>query len=126
MTDIIVNKEQEAAAAFAGYTQSVAFSLTLSRNMIEVLAAIRDRGPLFHSTGPLSRSASSHFVPVGHSLMRRGLVYHVQSQGRLTDAMEQSGIYGWHLSEAGKKVCEMLVIAGLIDAQKPKAKRRAA
>lgn len=127
MSKLVQTKEAEARAAFAGYTQSVAFSMTLSRNMIEVLCAIRDGYPNdYTGDSKLSRSASGRFVGVGHSLMRRGLVYHIPWNGPLTPELQRSGNYGWKLSEAGAKTCELLVVAGLIDAPAAKPRTRAA
>lgn len=115
------HKESEARAAFAGYTQSVAFQMSLSRGMIEMLWAVRDfGGKAFHSDGGehiFTGRNSRHFITYGSALSRRGLVYHVPFPQRSTQADIDSGRYGWHLSEAGVAVCQLLVIAGLIAPQ---------
>lgn len=93
---------------FAGYVQSTAFSISLSRNMVEYLddAVQRsDRGSRVRCNMGIYRS-----------LERRGLVsWHRDSEGRAN---------GMYVTEAGYALHELLRIAGLVE--KRHAKQQAA
>lgn len=116
--------DKQVNARFADYVQSIAFNLTLSRSMIEALGlmwhhgALRDmenwKEPKFGN-----KYISSHTVPIGRALERRGLrewlPYDAKSKGTI-----------WKLTEAGEKVCELLVVAGMLEARSPSRVRRAA
>mgnify|MGYP000907586947 CR=1 FL=1 len=99
-------------ARFASYVTQVAFTLSVSRNMVFVLDAIA-RGNL---AGANMRSAGmiDTAVPSMRRLQERGLVH----------ATDPNWPGRCQLTEAGKHVHALLVIAGL--ATKPVANEAAA
>lgn len=121
------NKLEEARRAFAGHVQSVAFHMTLSRNMIEVLHMLRDLGeiPWRRYDDPERSRINSHSVPLLRALSARGLVWHDFFHGTMAEADEAG--HQWHkLTRAGELMCELLVEANLIPvALADKQKRRA-
>ena len=132
---LVKRKEAEAQTAFAGYVQSVAFHMTLSRNMIDLLCVVRDWGHgteiwndsrgFHHMKHPLSTGhVSSHSVPLMDALKRRGLVYHNpfnKGMGR------EPAHWRWFvLTRAGELTCQLLVEANLIPAKMEKRPRRRA
>src|SRR6185369_14371535 len=78
----MVNKEDEAKRLFSGHVQSIAFNLTLSRNMIEALQAARDWGfpnigggrPSPWNTLGRSTNGACQFYKMMEGLLRRGLI----------------------------------------------------
>ena len=111
---------------FSAYVQSVAFHMTLSRNMIEALGLIRDCGTIAH--GEATPRVSSYSVPIARSLAHRGLVEHwtsvfPQHQGKgLADKIP----WVYRLTRAGELTCELLVEAELLHKPQRKSKRKAA
>lgn len=114
-----LDREAGARAAFSNYVQSVAFNLTLSKQMIAGLQMIRDYwvdaehlptmgNPNYKSPRIL---AVSHTYNIVHSLTRRGLIYNVPRQKPI-ESMDNH--QSWRLTSAGKLVCELLVEAGLM------------
>lgn len=126
---------------FADHVQSIAFHLTLSRRMIEALGLlyhygrIRDCENKFIHNKPerweTPPSVDSHTVPIMSSLERRGLVIHNPMPKRdLTGDYHPVASIWKHksflLTEAGEKVCELLILAGLLNKRETKRKTRAA
>lgn len=101
--------EEESRKAFSSAVQSVAFSLTLSRRMVSMLRVIRDesldraRSFSAHVEAGITRDGSWHIIPLLRSLERRGLIYYSGPAGSPSC-----------LSDAGKAVCELLVLADMI------------
>ena len=120
---IDAKNRDEAQAAFAGYVQSVAFHMTLSRNMIDALRLVRDFGtPGGGDTGgQASRYVMGHSVPLVLALERRGLVWHDYIPFR--DAPRG---HRYHkLTKAGELMCDLLVEAGLMAAAERTSRRGA-
>ncbi len=90
---------------FAGYVQSTAFSVSLSRNMVLYLDdAVRTRDT---EGRRISKSVLALHMGIYHSLERRGLVaWHRDSEGRAN---------GMYVTEAGYAMHELLRIAGLVE-----------
>lgn len=114
------NKQATAKANFAGYVQSVAFTMTLSKNMVDMLEAVRDyqTGQKLYEQG--DGRIQTHTVPLLHSLSRRGLVWHDYV------SPAPAGHRYHKLTRAGELMCELLVEAGLIQALTEKVKRKRA
>lgn len=121
------NKQAESRAAFSGYVQSVAFNMTLSRNMVDGLANTRD---YWHNAIPMPTVGDPDYksprlyennrsVPLMKALERRGLVWHDYVPP--TEAPRNHRYY--KLTRAGELMCELLVEAGLIQAA-PKVERK--
>jgi hypothetical protein len=131
--------DQAAREKFAAFTQSVAFQISLSRRMIELLREARDYGfphndnfevgqkhrevvSIRHHRCEDRKDFVSHdLVTVVRSLERRGLIimddrpFHERAKGDR-----------WiRLSLAGEIMCELLVEAGLLMEQPVKRGRRA-
>lgn len=114
-------KREQANALFGAHVQSVAFHLTLSRQMIDTLEIIRDLDwskPMGGGQDAISRI--SRWVPAARSLERRGLIFHDWREGW----PKNHAIY--QLTTAGQLVCALCVEAGLMPAQQPQRKARAA
>lgn len=123
---------------FADHVQSIAFHLTLSRSMIEALGLLYHFGQIYDCESKLihhkperwepSRYVDSHTIPIMNALERRGLVVHNPPPPR---AERKMGYNLWRhrsflLTDAGEKVCELLVLAGLLNAKESKRGRSAA
>lgn len=130
---IAENKTAEARATFAGYVQSVAFNMTLSRNMVDMLGVVRDSqnagyasySQVFSDRGSRRSYVGGHSVPLFNSLMRRGLVIHNHWDGGVHNPSPK----GWRyheLTRAGELMCELLVEAGLLAPAEPAEKRKTA
>lgn len=125
-------KREEGRALFAGYVQSVAFNMTLSRNMVDMLGVVRDQqnaGHASYSEILTERDAkfrsdtgskygrdyvSGHSVPLFNSLIRRGLVIFNHWE---PGPERKSAPAGWRyheLTRAGELMCDLLVEAGLL------------
>lgn len=103
---------------FADYVTNVAFHLTLSKAMCSTLLAIDaeyKRKPLKKDewTGSLL-TGYSHFVPVVHTLIRRGLVNYTQSpRDEFGHINPNDGHKCYSLTEEGKLVLELIKRANL-------------
>lgn len=117
---ISIAKREQANAIFRDHVQSIAFHLTLSRRMIDCLAAIRECEPGLSSRWSEQMAQNGRFVPDAHALIRRGLVYHDWRQGWPKDHK----IY--NLTKAGELVCDLCVEAGLMAPRVEQKKRKAA
>jgi hypothetical protein len=97
---------------FSEHVTSTAFHLSLSKRMINVLAAIHqlsDKG-YRKVLAPSERVWSSHWVPTARSLSERGLVVH-------EDPSQQNppwSRYPYQLTKAGQLVLELLKEADLL------------
>lgn len=116
-------RHDQARALFSSYVQSVAFNMTLSRNMVDALWAVREFGSCHRdeAKATVAPYVSNHSAPLMKSLERRGLVWH----DWIKDA--PPGHFYFKLTKAGELMCALLVEAGLIAAAKPvaaKAQRR--
>lgn len=89
-------------AHFAHHVTRVAFNLTLSRRMVQVLHIARD------CDNQLALPMLVHGTCL--NLVKRGLI-----EFRMTKKVETAR---YHLTPAGTKVVELLVLAGLIPAEK--------
>ena len=127
------NKTAEARATFAGYVQSVAFNMTLSRNMVDMLGVVRDQqaagyasySKILDDRGTHRDWVGRHSVPLFNSLMRRGLVIynHWEAGPQRKPAPDD---WRYHeLTRAGELMCELLVEAGLLARLLVPAKRKA-
>ena len=121
---LAANKLAEARANFAGYVQSVAFSMTLSRNMVDGLYAIRELGCIGAAgeQGLVSHTVGRHFAPISGSLIRRGLVWH----DYLPPSKAEPGHRHFKLTRAGELMCELLVEAGLMAPAREQPRRESA
>lgn len=119
---LVAKKQEEARAAFASYTQAIAFNMTLSRPMVEMLGLLRDYTP-GDFIGDLKRSATpyinSNFVPVIKRLEARGLVWHDYIEPRIAP----KGHRYHKLTRAGELMCDLLIEAGLLAATAKKRER---
>lgn len=131
-----IDPEVQARNAFSAHVQSIAFNLTLSRRMIDLLRLVRDYGfPHFGHTYETKGTEAEWaewrtarnvltidggrmgqrdaFVTFMHSLERRGLV--------VTNPIEwekrEKGDPAFLLSRAGELVCDLLVEARLMPSQ---------
>lgn len=124
---------------FADHVQSIAFHLTLSRSMIETLGLLYHFGHVndvenkFIHDKPErwepSRYVDSHTVPIMNALERRGLVIHRPYKSKAFEERKPGDFWrhqSFLLTDAGEKVCELLVIAGLLVAKETKRGRSAA
>ena len=112
---------------FASYVQSVAFQMTLSRNMIEALGLIRDFQTIPHD-GSVTPRVDTYAAPSARSLKRRGLVEHWSD---VHPELEGPGWsekipFVWRLTRAGELTCELLVEADLLPVAKKQARRKVA
>ncbi|MGD9883384.1 MAG: hypothetical protein AB7F22_28930 [Reyranella sp.] len=109
MSDDIITrvKREKADNLFREHVQSVAFHLTLSRQMIDALQIVRDTDEWVGS-GALSGFA--RWVPATRAIERRGLIFHDWREGW----PKHHRIY--QLTKAGELVCELCVEAGLMPA----------
>lgn len=115
---IKLDREAGARECFSNYLQSIAFNLTLSKQMIAGLQMIRDYWvdavPMPSMGSPNYKSPRicqmSHTYTVVQSLTRRGLVYFIPHPKGDPLGNHQS----WKLTTAGNLVCELLVEAGLM------------
>jgi hypothetical protein len=100
------HRESEARAIFAAHVQSVAFQISLSRNMIEGLSLVR---------------SGSHFIEttVLSALHRRGLVW---IDAAACSSTAPPGHNYAKLTRPGELMCELLVEANLIPAADSKRK----
>jgi hypothetical protein len=130
----IYDGEIEARRAFAEHVQSVAFQISLSKRMIDMLREVRDHGfphlgtsftqaewqqsierrdavsLRHHRCSDRKDFVTRDFITVGRSLERRGLiVYNSKPYGD-----RKKGEKYIRLSLAGEIMCELLVTAGLI------------
>lgn len=129
---IAENKTAEARATFAGYVQSVAFNMTLSRNMVDMLGVVRDQqaagyasySAVLDERGTHRNWVGRHSVPLFNSLMRRGLVIFNHWDGGVKNPAPKDWRYH-ELTRAGELMCELLVEAGLLAALSAPAKRKA-
>lgn len=125
------NEEADARKAFTEHVQSVAFQISLSRRMIELLRETRDYGfphganweenkahrdivAIRHHRGPIRKEFTSHdLVGPIKSLERRGLIIF----NRTPYESRKKGELWLRLSLAGEIMCELLVTAGLMPEQ---------
>lgn len=129
--------ETDARANFANYVQSVAFNMTLSRQMVEALGLIRDFGRISDAHGDhrpddtfddwASRNPMGgrsrldrHSVTYWRALKHRGLVIDVPRDLNNPKWWQQRSIA---LTRAGELMCELLVEAGLLAPALPAKKR---
>lgn len=137
----IVDPELEARKQFASHVQSIAFSLTLSRRMIDCLQAARDYGWPHYEPETAEKTAerrsfdkivqnvhhrangkefvTHQFVMHFGSLKNRGLVYWNPTPFHDKKNGERVII----LSRAGEMVCELLVECGLMAAKEEEKKQ---
>lgn len=93
--------------AFAEYVTSTAFSLNLSKVQVEIIGFLHVYGV---EVSPHAISHRMHHFTTLQALKRKGLVYwKYDAEGRAC------GFQG--LTDAGKKVAELLVLAGLVTAR---------
>lgn len=137
------HREADAAARFGSYVQSIAFNLTLSRQMIETLRIIRDFGWPLNMTPEQNRYGLEQLRAINgnrntdlatpfRALERRGLAYHAPSPSdiefrKMSDAerAKWNGHRHYRLTRPGELVCELLVEAGLMPAAVPAKRKRA-
>lgn len=124
--------KESARLQFAGYVQSTAFNLSLSRYMVERLAVI------WESSGVEGTNGNGGVICDGSSvddLIRRGLVYidpaaapDFLRRGRIGGG--QHVIYAnkrpLRLTKAGQLTCLLLQEAGLISKRRARASRKEA
>lgn len=124
------NREAEAQSKFSNYVQSIAFNMTLSRQMIAGLDMVRnywvDAIPLPPMADTNYKSPRllqySHCVPMINALIRRGLVWH----DYIPPSSAPRGHQFYKLTRAGELMHELLVEAGLLaPARDARAKKRA-
>ena len=114
------NKQAEARAAFAGYVQSVAFNIALSRNMIDALWLVRDHTQIWNAPNAPA-PVRSRSVPLLKALERRGLVWHDYIPPPAPPD------HKYHkLTRAGELVCDLLVEAGLMAAATTEQRKKRA
>lgn len=115
---------------FSSKVTSVAFSLTLSRQMILALQICRhySRGKM--DKGQDLNTDFSRFIPAVHAVMRRGLVeHHDKDPDYLKWIPDKRSEYDrthryYTVTEAGEHIYQLCVLAGLI--QETQSKRKAA
>jgi hypothetical protein len=110
---------------FVEFVTNASFNLTLSKNMIAVMELIA-----YGSTGSFidgkdvpslhQRGYADSYVPTANSLKRRGLVTHIKPP----DQNPPFSHFPYQLTEAGRKVYELLVLAELVS--EPKSQDEAA
>jgi hypothetical protein len=120
----MVNPETVARNNFAGYVQSVAFQLSLSRRMIDLLQVVRDYG-YPHQTKETAESyaefkewdsrcrtsnGAHQYISFMRALERRGLIIF----NHTSDRERKQGDKRVWLSRAGELTCELLVESGLL------------
>lgn len=144
-------REEDARASFANYVQSVAFNITLSRQMITALGMVRDIGNIADKGKPGEKYESfadycqkhpmaarswmdRNSVTYGHALKRRGLVRFIDLPRSPANGLVISNFHdkpyiphqSYALTRAGELVCDLLVEAGLLaPAMQIKGRRRA-
>lgn len=114
-------KREQANATFRAHVQSIAFHLTLSRQMIDTLQIIRDMDwtvTMGSERDAISRM--SRWIPATKALERRGLLFHDWREGW------PKGHPIYQLTTAGELVCALCVEAGLMPVAQRKRTRRAA
>jgi hypothetical protein len=97
-------------------TGSLVFVLTLSRRMVAALQFVRDYSPehcWMQQAKPVFGPAFGHFVPSMRTVENRGLVEHIYYENK-----EAGNRSAWKLTPAGERVCDLLVFAGLLPAQR--------
>jgi len=135
VAEISTGGEIEARRAFTEHVQSVAFQISLSRRMIDMLREVRDYGfphlgtayseaewqeslerrdavsLRFHKCeGARKDFVTRDFITVGRSLERRGMI--IYNSKPYSD--RKKGEPYIKLSLAGEIMCELLVTAGLM------------
>ncbi len=113
----LANQQVAARRNFSAHVQSVAFNLTLSKNMIGTLQWVRDWGfprnephvGWFDKKNLIPRTASGadFFITFVRGLINRGLVIHNEPN---------VGKQAYELSNAGRLVCDLLVESGIMPA----------
>lgn len=121
-------KQSDARHMFSSYVQSVAFNMTLSRNMVDALCAVRDFGGVISQAAKatVNQHVGSHSAPLMGALMRRGLVWHDCPETVNGIMREPPGHRWFKLTRAGELMCELLVEAGLIGAAGEQSQKRKA
>jgi len=136
----IVRPEVQAREKFAAHVQSVAFQISLSRKMIDLLQVVRDYGfphcaynrnnkeenDAHTQTWLKNRecvrisNGTEQFSMFMHAIVRRGLVYANPKEHR----DRKDGDRAFLLSRAGELVCDLLVEAGLMAPAQESARER--
>ena len=88
---------------FREYVTAVAFSLQLSKPMCDAMAFMMREFALREGKRGFFQVSDMPSMATIHSLQRRGLIEHVAEEGRMT----------WKITEAGLRVFDLLVMAGL-------------
>ena len=91
--------------SFANYTTSLAFNMSLSKNMVIALAAIAGYADRYDKKTYIALGSYDTAVTSARCLKDRGLVYSYDP--------EKPGLY--KLTKAGELVIELLKEAGLIE-----------
>jgi len=114
---MLVDQQVAAQRNFSAHVQSVAFSLTLSKNMIGTLQWVRDWGYPHNDPNrfchdgrkltPRTASGADFFITFVRALINRGLVIHNEPN---------VGKQSYELSNAGRLVCDLLVESGIMPA----------
>lgn len=119
----MIDPQQQARTRFSQHVQSVAFNLTLSRRMIDMLRVVRDYGfPHFRDkvseadwdqwrearSASATANGTENYAGLMSALERRGLII-ADWGGKL-----KHGERRVNLSDAGELVCLLLVECGLI------------
>jgi len=118
----MAGSESAARDKFAAYVQSVAFQISLSRRMIDLLQGIRDfeaAGKSWKDFYPtrkamVNKVGATCFVTYVKALERRGLVTYEQDRSPIP----------WQLTYAGYLMCELLVESGQMMAETKKVSAR--
>lgn len=138
----IINPQVEARKNFSAFTQSVAFQISLSKRMVDVLRAVRDHGFPHIGYGKDASPAEEEVYReqqrvFDKHIVRGNTIYKAHDFVSVIKALERRGLVicyrkGWNnykkhektmeLSLAGEIMCELLVEAGLIPAELPKRK----
>jgi predicted transcriptional regulator len=114
----MAGSEDGARQKFAAYVQSVAFQISLSRRMIDLLEGIRDHDNTSYNEFHGHRQAATNsigahcFVTYVKALERRGLVTFEEGRKPLP----------WQLTYAGYLMCELLVESGQMKPEAAKQK----
>lgn len=117
----LVNPQVDARKQFQAHVQSIAFNLTLSRRMIDLLQIVRDWGfphgrsidqdaSWWEKSRVPAQTGNDQFIMMVKALIARGLVLHDSRP----DKQRKAGDKVYYLSRAGELTCELLVEAGLI------------
>jgi len=119
----MVNPDEQARRKFASHVQNVAFNLTLSRRMIDLLQVVRDYGFPYYVVGSKQQreeydrfksvceyqNGAHQYINMVNALERRGLVI-LKPFTKKTKIGDRNIV----LSRAGEIVCDMLVESGLM------------